>query len=68
MPFFVWIAISLAILIIAGNAGKGEAPVIIQPGVPSVSQGSGIFGYLVALVIIAVAVLAYLKYRKGNGG
>ncbi|GEM_PF-3193132 len=68
MPFFVWVAISLAILIIAGNAGKGEPPVIIQPSIPSVSQGSGILGYLIALVIIAVVVAAYIRYRKGNGG
>ncbi|HCE42881.1 MAG TPA: hypothetical protein DET40_04985 [Lentisphaeria bacterium] len=67
MPFFVWIAISLAILIIAGNAGRGAPPVVIQPGVPSVSQGSSIFGYLLAVLIITVAVAAYLKYRKGSG-
>ena len=70
MPFIVWVALSLAILIIAGATGKIiiDPPIVVQPVVQAGgSHGYGLFGYAVALLIVAVAVYAYLKYRRIGG-
>ena len=68
MPFIVWVALSLAILIIAGSTGKIiiDPPPIIQPIVQAGSHGISAAGYAVAAVIVIVAVMAAFKYGRGG--
>ena len=66
MPFIVWIALSLAILIIAGSTGKIiiDTPPYIQPMIQAGSHGISTLGYAVAAGVVIVAVILAFKYGR----
>lgn len=68
MPFIVWVALSLAILIIAGSTGKIiiDTPPVIQPLVQAGSHGASAVGYAVAAGVVIVAAILAFKYGRSN--
>jgi len=68
MPFVIWIAVSLAILIIAGSTGKIiiDPPPIIQPVIQAGSLGISATGYAIAAVIVIVAIILAFKYGRSG--
>ena len=68
MPFLMWAALAVAVLIIAGNSSKVvvEVPQVLGSAMQPSSRGFGALGGAIAAIVVIIAVIVAIKYRKGN--
>lgn len=68
MPFLMWAALAVAVLMIAANSSKVviEVPQIVSSAMQPASRGFGTLGFVIAAIVVIVAVIVAVKYRKGG--
>ncbi len=68
MPFLMWAALAVAVLMIAANSSKVviEIPQIVSSAMQPASRGFGAMAVVIAAIIVIVAVVIAVKYRKGS--
>lgn len=68
MPFIMWAALAVAVLMIAANSSKVviEVPQIVGSAMQPASRGFGALGVAIAAIIVIVGVIVAVKYKKGD--